>query len=337
VWRVGSGRLVRLGLDPWPGCQLGHILPEGIRHRLALEGYYHLAQVGDPLQTDMWHQGWLSGHRLGLPEADLIHWNRYTQALRVASIRLVDRDDELIWDGVGDGEYTLRSGYIKLCVDLHQRDPLWWWRKIWKLTCPTKGKLLVWSILANKLPTWDNLQRRLFSGPGHCALCKSHLESVDHLFLQCPFVKEVWDFSRVLMPSLWNWQGISFELALKAWLREWGQEDYRAFPFILAWGIWITRNGQIFQDEHFSVERVTLLHWDFQIILGSGGDTVVHPRDFSEVVLILVSRGDILMVLPRLIRQSAEGEVVFISLTHITLPSKRDWGLAQTTTLNFWL
>jgi hypothetical protein len=54
----------------------------------------------------MWHQGWLSGPRLGILEVDLIHWNRFTQALWDASIRLVDRDDELIWDGVGDGEYT---------------------------------------------------------------------------------------------------------------------------------------------------------------------------------------------------------------------------------------
>ena len=74
--------------------------------------------MGDPLLTDMWHQGWMTGNRLGLLEVDLIHWDRYTQALRTTSIRLVDRDDELLWDGVGDGEYTPRSSYIKLCVDL---------------------------------------------------------------------------------------------------------------------------------------------------------------------------------------------------------------------------
>jgi hypothetical protein len=81
VWRVGSGRLVRLGLDPWSGCQLGHLLSAGIRHRLAQGGFYYLAQVGDPLQTNMWHQGWMSRHMLGLLEEDYIHWNRYTQAL----------------------------------------------------------------------------------------------------------------------------------------------------------------------------------------------------------------------------------------------------------------
>jgi hypothetical protein len=146
--------------------------------------------VGDPLTTNMWHQGWMEGHSLGLLEDDLPYWNRYTQNLREASIRLVDRDDKLLWDGVGDGEYTPCSRYLKLTMDLHQRDPLWWWRKIWKQSCPAKGKLLIWSILANKIPTWDNLQRRLFFGPGHCALCKSQIETVDHLFLQSPLSRK---------------------------------------------------------------------------------------------------------------------------------------------------
>jgi ribonuclease HI len=86
------------------------------------------------------------------------------------------------------------------------------------------------------------------------------------------------------MPSLWKWQGITFELSLQNWLWERGQEDYRAFPFILAWGIWITRNGQIFQDEPFSAERVAVnCIGIFQSFLGSGRETVAPLRDIREV------------------------------------------------------
>lgn len=77
VWRVGNGRMVRLGLDPWVGSQLGHNLPEGVRQRLTLGRFLHLAQIGDPLFTNLWHQGWLAGPRLGLLEDDLPFWNRY--------------------------------------------------------------------------------------------------------------------------------------------------------------------------------------------------------------------------------------------------------------------
>jgi hypothetical protein len=76
VWRVGSGRSIHLGMDPWPSCKLGNLLHVGTQNRLAQGSYYNLVQVGDPIQTNFWHQGWLSGHRLGLPEEDLIHWGQ---------------------------------------------------------------------------------------------------------------------------------------------------------------------------------------------------------------------------------------------------------------------
>jgi hypothetical protein len=205
-----------------------------------------LAQIGNPLSTNLWHQGWLGGPRLRLLEEALPLWNIYLQTLRESSIRLSEPEDELLWDSVGDDEYTPRSCYIKLTEDLQQHEPLWWWQKIWKQSCPTKGKLLIWSILANKIPTSDNLQKCMFIGPGHCALYKSHLEIVDHLFLHCPFVNEVWTFTKELIPTLPDWHNTSFDLTLKARLTKQGQEDLRAFPFIIAWGLWITRNGHIF-------------------------------------------------------------------------------------------
>jgi hypothetical protein len=126
-----------------------------------------LAQIGDPHTTNLWQQGWLAGPRLGLLEEDRPIWNKYIQTLRKSSIRLSVYEDELLWDSVGDGEYTPRSGYLKLTTYLQQQEPLWWWRNIWKQSCPAKGKLLIWSILENKIPTWDNLQKHLFFGLGH--------------------------------------------------------------------------------------------------------------------------------------------------------------------------
>jgi hypothetical protein len=74
-------------------------------------------------------------------------------------------------------------GYVQLSIDLHRRETLWWWKKLWKQRCPTKGKIMVWSILENKLPTWDNLQNKQFNGLGWCSLCKREAEIVVHLFM----------------------------------------------------------------------------------------------------------------------------------------------------------
>jgi hypothetical protein len=66
--------------------------------------------------------------------------NRYISELKRSQIRLRDQDDELIWDIAPSGIYTPKEGYTHLSIDLHQREPVWWWKKLWKIKCPTKDK-----------------------------------------------------------------------------------------------------------------------------------------------------------------------------------------------------
>ena len=64
---------------------------------------------------------------------------------------------------------------------------------------PTKNHIFMWCVLENKEPTWGNLQKRCFQGPGWCALCKVEGEFVTHIFVHCPFIKEVWrEFQKVV-------------------------------------------------------------------------------------------------------------------------------------------
>jgi hypothetical protein len=122
----------------------------------------------------------------------------YIWALQRANICFSDQEDEILWDGDPRGVYTPKLGYVQLIVDLQQRETIWWWKKLWKQRCPTKGKILVWSILENKLLTWDNLQKRQFNGPGWCTLCKEQPETMDHLFIHFSFTKGVWADSLII-------------------------------------------------------------------------------------------------------------------------------------------
>jgi len=63
------------------------------------------------------------------------------------------------------------------------------------------------------------------------------------------FTSTVWAEETKLNNAIFPWQGASFEEALKDWLSSRTRQNLKAFPLIIAWGIWIARNSTIFRDE----------------------------------------------------------------------------------------
>jgi hypothetical protein len=112
-------------------------------------------------------------NRLGLGEEETLELERYIFYLNSSQIRLRDCEDELIWDSAPSRIYSPKLGYLKYNSDLGLKEPVWWWRKLWKIKSPAKTRLFMWNVLLNKVLTWDNLQKRNFFGPGWCPLCKS--------------------------------------------------------------------------------------------------------------------------------------------------------------------
>ena len=153
AWKVGDRSSVRIGLDPWPSSGQQHILPQEIRESLADRGLLHLHQVADLGHTTIWRQAWQTGYELGLQIHHIPLWEPYLGALSAAHIHLQDRQDELCWMGDPSGIYTPKAGYINLCIDILEREEKWWWWKVWKLRCPTKARLLIWTNIENKTPT----------------------------------------------------------------------------------------------------------------------------------------------------------------------------------------
>jgi len=98
-------------------------------------------------------------------------------------VQLTDCVDELVWKCALHGAYTPNIGYIKLNIDPHARDPLWWWKGVWKARCPLKSHIFFWCMMEPKVPTWDTMKKRYKEGSGWCSLCKSNEESAMHLFM----------------------------------------------------------------------------------------------------------------------------------------------------------
>jgi len=72
-----------------------------------------------------------------------LQWNTYTQALQAKHILIVDQDDELIWKFSPFGRYSPKLEYIHLNIERHLREPLWWWKSLWKVHFPLKERIFM--------------------------------------------------------------------------------------------------------------------------------------------------------------------------------------------------
>ena len=115
---------------------------------------------------------------------------------------------------------------------------------IWKMKVPLKIKILMWYLDRKVIPTKDNLKKRDWQGCTKCCFCD--VESIPHLFLQCPLSKLLWRTVHItfnLPPTtsstnmFGNWL-VGVHPKLKS--------QIRVRICALLWAIWNTRNDCIF-------------------------------------------------------------------------------------------
>eukprot|EP00253_Pinus_taeda_P003328 PITA_03328 len=168
--------------------------------------------------------------------------------------------DGFRWDPTGSN-YSIKSGYQYICNDIHQT-PTWiHWRIIWNSEAIPKVKFFNWLLLKGKVLTAENLNKRGINGPSRCPNCCSAEETIQHLFLDCPFAKQCW----ISLSSLGNinWQHQqSIPETIHAWRRNnpWKKNGstivkriWAIIPLNLLWKIWLTRNKKIFQNKDSNV------------------------------------------------------------------------------------
>jgi hypothetical protein len=183
AWKVGNGLRVRLGVDPWTGSEGKHLLSDHLLATLKQKGLNSLNSLADQPSTTLWAQGWKTATTLNLNTEDSTEFENYRNALFLSQIRIREQEDELVWDRNESGIYTPKEGYLQLMQDFSEAEPVWWWKKIWKINGPAKEKLFWWCVLSNKAPTWDILQKINFSDQvdAHCARLRENRHYISSL------------------------------------------------------------------------------------------------------------------------------------------------------------
>jgi hypothetical protein len=146
------------------------------------------------------------------------------------------------WMPIWGSRYTSKKyySYVFKNVEAH---PIF--KIIWKSRCIPRVKFFAWLIFVDRLNTKDMLQRRNMQvqGTQACVLCDmGSLETLEHLFFDCPFAKECWQKIGV------NWDTT---LSLPDRFHH-GQSTHNIPCFtevtlIAAWELWKVRNDKIFQ------------------------------------------------------------------------------------------
>lgn len=150
-------------------------------------------------------------------------------------------------------------------------------RFFWRNSCPKKINIFNWLGWKNKILTLENQESRRCNWlpTATCVLCHSAIELVDHLFLQCSFARQVWDyFVRLLhLPD----SPLFLQMAWDVWrslVRRACKDIGDLVVKAIVWNIWLVRNDCIFNANilhaHDIILKIDLMLLSWFAIVAKG-------------------------------------------------------------------
>ncbi|CAL1395371.1 unnamed protein product [Linum trigynum] len=246
-WQIGNGQTVALLDSNWipklqmePPCYNPRILPEGGKLLVA-----EVMRPGEGCWDDL----------------KLCQWFDPPTCQAIKTIPLLRQDvlDKLIWHGTADGVFTVKSAY-HLAVDRDKRKGGWrstvgWmgkedWVRVWNANIPPKLKVFLWQIFNRILPTTEALIDKHVLVQPRCPVCWACTESMEHLFLDCPVARALWDYSGLGYLG----EGLprhTFPMFLKRLLALIHQPSLFMAVVAVLWRIWRSRNWVVFEGKQF--------------------------------------------------------------------------------------
>ena len=177
--------------------------------------------------------------RRALVDKKLLEW--LNLVAQISNVELVDGLDYFRWNLTKSGLFSVRSLYLHL-IDT---PPPFLHKKLWKIKIPLKIKIFLWFLQRGVILTKDNLARKNWKGSQKCTCCNMN-ETIQHLFIDCPFAKMIW---RIIFYATNLPQPRSIDHMFGTWLRN-QHKRIRGMIWVgvaaMCWAIWRCRNDVIF-------------------------------------------------------------------------------------------
>jgi hypothetical protein len=174
-------------------------------------------------------------------------WDRWIHLVeRLMHIQLNSSNDIFKWNLVESGKFSVKSMYLDMLND----NTIFLKKYLWKMKVPLEIKIFMWFVYRKEILTKDNLKKRNWQGSTSCCFC-DHEETVQHLFIECPFAKIIWTIVHIALnitpPSIINH-------LFGTWLNGISKSEkvnIRVGVCALIWTIWHVRNEFIFNESKF--------------------------------------------------------------------------------------
>ncbi|XP_056695811.1 uncharacterized protein [Spinacia oleracea] len=237
-WKIGNGKDINFWLDNW-----------AMKKSLLTA----LNKSVDIVDTELMVADFiLPSKEWDLPKLLTFLPLSLVQKIKGIAIPSLDIIDTPIWGPTTSGEFSVKSA-TWIAHDIPDGLARWEYRWIWNLDIPPKIQIFLWQICHNSIPTRDILFQRKILPFNVCPLCDTYIESINHLFIQCPTAKQIWNLDHT---KKWLDFSIPFCDFFETidYLRKY-QQTLCKFLFII-WTLWKERNDCIFNNCNFNTFRV---------------------------------------------------------------------------------
>ena len=192
MWKPGSGRDIRIGVDPMVGSHSFYKLSGNLIFSLNEQGIECLAHARTNVQEGFSFTRWKKAESLGWEGVLKYEWTNYTRGLVSVGIDLNAEKDRLLWSwDTKKGQVNVKQAYKVQVMEGKEEDPKFCYSDIWEWQLPLNVNIFIWLLLEHTILTWDNLIKRSFLIPSICVLCKKSEENMLHLFGECIFINDI--------------------------------------------------------------------------------------------------------------------------------------------------
>jgi hypothetical protein len=147
--------------------------------------------------------------QLGLNE--LVDWENLCR--EVQGLLIEEENDEVSWSLEPSGRFSTRS----MCLNLSRGAKVTCFKEVWRARVPPKIKIFLWKLIRNRLPSCEQVAKRMGPSNSRCALC-GDMEDCNHIFFTCPMAQFMWSGIREILQCGWNPAGAGDFLAIAAGL-----------------------------------------------------------------------------------------------------------------------